>query len=449
MLYRKIQSYIENHLRSDSNKILVIDGARQIGKTYIIKYTAEKLFKNYIEINMLEDSLKERHFSNVRTVEDFYLQVSMIAGEKMENKDNTIIFIDEIQAYPHLLTLLKFLKRDDKFTYIASGSLLGVTLAETESIPMGSIEVKRMYPLDFEEFLLSQGFNNYAIDAMRKKFEARASLDEVTHSKVMDLFKKYLLVGGLPDAINSYTKDKNIVAVRSIQTQIHNYYGMDASKYDEDRKLKIRRIYDMIPSNLENKKKRLVIQNIENIRGKRSSDYEDEFDYLINAGIALDVKAISTPTFPLIENSGKNLLKLYLNDVGLLTNILYRTNIRAILDDVKSINLGSVYESVVASELIAHGHKLFYYDNRSKGEVDYLIDDYDSLSAVPIEVKSGKDYTVHSALNTFVQNEDYHIKKAFVVSNERNVTQNGKITYIPIYYIMFFDADSNIKKLEF
>ena len=449
MLYRKIQSYIENHLRSDSNKILVIDGARQIGKTYIIKYTAEKLFKNYIEINMLEDSLKERHFSNVRTVEDFYLQVSMIAGEKMENKDNTIIFIDEIQAYPHLLTLLKFLKRDDKFTYIASGSLLGVTLAETESIPMGSIEVKRMYPLDFEEFLLSQGFNNYAIDAMRKKFEARESLDEVTHSKVMDLFKKYLLVGGLPDAINSYTKDKNIVAVRSIQTQIHNYYGMDASKYDEDRKLKIRRIYDMIPSNLENKKKRLVIQNIENIRGKRSSDYEDEFDYLINAGIALDVKAISTPTFPLIENSGKNLLKLYLNDVGLLTNILYRTNIRAILDDVKSINLGSVYESVVASELIAHGHKLFYYDNRSKGEVDYLIDDYDSLSAVPIEVKSGKDYTVHSALNTFVQNEDYHIKKAFVVSNERNVTQNGKITYIPIYYIMFFDADSNIKNLEF
>lgn len=449
MLYRKIQSYIENHLRSGSNKILVIDGARQIGKTYIIKYTAEKLFKNYIEINMLEDSLKDRYFSNVRTVDDFYLQVSMIAGEKMENKDNTIIFIDEIQAYPHLLTLLKFLKRDDKFTYIASGSLLGVTLAETESIPMGSIEVKRMYPLDFEEFLLSQGFNNYAIDAIRKKFEARESLDEATHSKVMDLFKKYLLVGGLPDAINSYTRDKNIVSVRNIQTEIHNYYGMDASKYDNDKKLKIRRIYDMIPSNLENKKKRVVIQNIENIRGKRSSDYEDEFNYLINTGIALDVKAISTPTFPLIENSGKNLLKLYLNDVGLLTNILYRTNIRAVLDDVKSINLGSVYESVVASELIAHGHKLFYYDNRSKGEVDYLIDDYDSLSAVPIEVKSGKDYTVHSALNAFVQNEDYHIKKAFVISNERNVTQNGKITYIPIYYIMFFDADSNIKNLEF
>ena len=441
MLYRKIQSYIENHLKANSNKILIIDGARQIGKTYIIKYTAEKLFENYIELNMLEDFLNEKNFSNVKTVDDFYLQVSMLAGEKLQEKENTIIFIDEIQAYPHLLTLLKFLNRDNRYTYIASGSLLGVTLAETTSIPMGSIEVKRMYPLDFEEFLLSQGFNSYAIEAMRKKFKAEECLDEATHSKVMDLFKKYLLIGGLPDAVNSYNKDKNIVSVRRIQTEIHNYYGMDASQYDEKNKLKIRRIYDTIPSNLENKKKRVVIQNIENIKGKRSSDYEDEFDYLINAGIALDVKAISTPSFPLIENSGKNLLKLYLNDVGLLTNILYRNNIRAVLDDTKSINLGSVYESVVASELKAHGFTLYYYDNKARGEVDYLIDDYESLSTVPLEIKSGKDYTVHSALNHFVSNEDYNVKKGFVLSNERTVTKKGKITYLPIYYIMFFNQD--------
>lgn len=159
-------------------------------------------------------------------------------------------------------------------------------------------------------------------------------------------------------------------------------------------------------------------------------------------GIALNVQTISAPVFPLIESTGKNLLKLYLNDVGVLTGVLYGNNIRAVLDDERSINLGSVYETVVASELIAHGHKLFYYDNRSKGEVDYLIDDYDSLSAVLIEVKFGKDYTVHSALNTFVRNEDYHIKKAFVGSNERTITQKGKITYIPIYYIMFFDVAS-------
>lgn len=438
MLHRKIESLIESHLKSNSSKILLIDGARQVGKTYIVRYVGGKLFENFIEINMVEDSLGERLFANTKTVDDFYLQVSMLAGDKMKEKENTLIFIDEIQAYPYLLTLLKFLSQDDRFTYIASGSLLGVTLSQTTSIPMGSIRKVRMFPLDFEEFLNANGINEIAISALRKKFEKLESLDESMHNKMMDLFKKYLLVGGLPEAVNSYLSDKNIQSVREIQREIHDYYAADASKYDSEKKLKIRRIYDLIPSNMENKKKRVVAQRIENKRGKTFSDYQDEFEYLISAGIALDVQAISNPVFPLIESSGKNLLKLYLNDVGILTGILYGNNIRAVLDDEKSINLGSVYESVVASELIAHGYKLFYYDNRSKGEVDYLIDDYDSLSVVPIEVKSGKDYTIHSALNNLVSNEDYHIRKAFVVSNERTVKSRRKIIYIPIYYIMFF-----------
>ncbi len=449
MLYRKIESLIESHLQSSSKKILLIDGARQVGKTYIIRYVGERLFENFIEINMVEDSLGDRLFANTKTVEDFYLQVSMLAGSKMKDKENTLIFLDEIQAYPHLLTLLKFLSQDNRFTYIASGSLLGVTLSQTTSIPMGSIRKVRMFPLDFEEFLYANGMNEIAISSMRKKFERLEALDESMHNKMMDLFRKYLLVGGLPDAINSYLSEKNIQSVREIQSEIHDYYAADASKYDEENKLKIRRIYDLIPSNMENKKKRVVAQNIENKKGKTFQNYSDEFEYLISAGIALNVQAISNPVFPLIESSGKNLLKLYLNDVGILTGILYGNNIRAILDDEKSINLGSVYETVVASELIAHGYKLFYYDNRSKGEVDYLIDDYGSLSAVPIELKSGKDYTVHSALNTFVQNEDYHIKKAFVVSNEREISSKGKITYIPIYYVMFFHAGSDGEKLQF
>lgn len=438
MLYRKIESVIEKHLKSETKKVLLVDGARQVGKTYIIRYVGNKLFENFIEINMVEDSLGDRLFADTKTVEDFYLQVSVIAGNKMGKKENTLIFIDEIQAYPHLLTLLKFLSQDDRFHYIASGSLLGVTLSETTSIPMGSIRKVRMFPLDFEEFLYANGTNETVITAMRKKFERLEALDTAMHNKMMDLFRKYLLVGGMPDAINSYIAEKNIQSVREIQSEIHDYYAADASKYDDVRKLKIRRIYDLIPSNMENKKKRVVAQRIENKKGKTFSDYEDEFEYLISAGIALDVQAISNPVFPLIESSGKNLLKLYLNDVGILTGILYGNNIRSVLSDERSVNLGSVYESVVASELIAHGFKLFYYDNRNKGEVDYLIDDYDSLSTVPIEVKSGKDYTVHSALNNFISNEDYHIKKAFVVSNEREIKTRGKIIYIPIYYIMFF-----------
>ena len=449
MLYRKIEAVIESHLKANSKKILLIDGARQVGKTYIIRHVGQKLFDNFIEINMVEDSLGDRLFANTKTVDDFYLQVSMLEGNKMKEKENTLIFIDEIQVYPQLLTLLKFLSQDNKYTFIASGSLLGVTLSQTTSIPMGSIRKVRMFPLDFEEFLYANGMNEVAIKAMRSKFERLEALDEPMHNKMMDLFKKYLLVGGLPDAVNSYLSEKNIQSVREIQKEIHDYYAADASKYDEERKQLIRRIYDLIPSNMENKKKRVVAQSIENKRGKTFNDYSDEFEYLISAGIALNVQAISNPVFPLIESTGKNLLKLYLNDVGILTGILYGNNIRAVLDDQKSINLGSVYGTVVASELIAHGHNLFYYDNRHKGEVDYLIDDYSSLSAVPVEVKSGKDYTVHSALNALVQNEDYNIKKAYVVSNERTVQQNGKIIYIPIYYVMFLDTNSAAADLQF
>lgn len=445
MLHRKIEKTIKDYLQNGSNKIMIVDGARQVGKSYIIRYVASELLKdkftNYIEINFVEDSLGNKLFENVNNKEDFYLQLSMVAGEKMKNKDNTLIFIDEIQQYPQFLSMLKFLKQDDKFTYICSGSLLGVTLIKTPSIPIGSIDVIHMFPLDFEEFLLANNFNDYAINSLKNKFDRLESLEEATHAKVLDLFKKYLLIGGLPDAVNCFINKMNIVEVRKIQSDIYDYYGDDASKYDKEHKLKIKRIYDLIPSSLENKKKRIVLQNIENIKGKRFSSYQDEFDYLINSGIALEVKALSTLVFPLIESSSKNLLKLYLNDVGLLTNILYKNNIKAVLDDERSINLGTVYESVVASELKAHGYKLFYYDNKANGEVDFLIDDYNNLSVVPLEIKSGKDYTIHSAIKKFLSNKNYNVKKGYVLSNERKIFEKDNIIYLPIYMIMFFDCN--------
>ena len=437
-MYRKIKIFIADFLKSNSNKILVIDGARQIGKSFIIRETGKEIFKNYVEINLLEDSLNDRLFEKTKNTDDFYLQLSMFAGNQLGQKSDTLIFFDEIQAYPHLLTLLKFLKQDDRFTYIASGSLLGVTLFQTSSIPMGSIEVKHMYPMDFEEFLIANGVGDIAISALKSKFTKKETLEENLHNKILDLFKKYLLSGGLPDAVKTFIETSNIVKVRDIQKQIHEFYGMDASKYDIQNKLKIKRIYDMIPSNLENKKKRVKVQDIEDKKGKRFSDYQEGFDYLVSAGIALEVHAVSNPVFPLDQSTSKNLLKLYLNDVGILSGILYQNNIRSILDNQKSVNLGSLYESVVAQELVAHGNKLFYYDNKAKGEVDFLLNDYENLSVLPLEVKSGKDYTVHSALNTFVANPDYKTKNAIVLSNERKIITNGKnITYMPIYFAMF------------
>ena len=436
MLKRKIQTFIEHYLTSNSNKMLVIDGARQIGKSFIIREVGKHLFPNFIEVNFVNDKNGPKVFAEANTIEKFYFQLSTIAGEKMHEKANTLVFLDEIQAYPHMLTMVKFLKEDDRFSYIASGSQLGVTLRQTVSIPVGSLEIKHMYQLDFEEFLWANGFGEMATDELRKKYEANESLEENLHQRLLDLFKRYLLIGGMPDAVNAYLDTRNIVTVRKIQDDIQHLYALNASQYDEEHKLKIMSVYNMIPSNMENKKKRLVYKAIEG-NDKRWKDYADEIEYLISSGITLDVKAISSPSFPLVESASKNLIKLYLNDVGLLTNILYQYNVSAILNDELSVNLGSVYESVVASELRAHGNELFYYDNKAKGEVDYIVDDYEHLSVLPIEVKSGKDYQIHRALNAFAANEDYKIKKGIVFSNEREVRSKGIITYMPIYYVMF------------
>lgn len=440
MLYRKIARRIEEYLSSDSKQLLLIDGARQTGKSYIVRWVGQRMFPNYIEINMEEDRLGDRVFAQARTVSDFYLALSIVAGDRMKDKRSTLVFIDEIQAYDHLLTLVKFLMADGRFTYIASGSQLGVALKNTQSVPLGSIRMERMYPMDFEEFMLANGVGGELIGAMRERFRKQEAMPEALHNKLMDLFRKYLLVGGLPAAVDSFVKNSNVVEFRRIQKDVHDLYAVDASKYEEEngRKLKVRRIFEMIPSNLENKKKRVIIKDIENKSWKRSENYQDEFEYLISAGVALEVKAVSTPSYPLAANSGKNLLKLYLNDVGLLSGIYFKNNIRAIMSDEGSINLGSVYETVVAQELRAHGHELFYYDNKKNGEVDFLIDDADNLSNIPIEVKSGKDYTVHSALNKFLSVKDYNIKRAYVLSNNREVVTKGGVTYLPVYYVMFF-----------
>lgn len=441
MLYRKITSYIEEYLKSDTNKILILEGARQVGKSFSIREVGQRLYLNYVEINFVEDDEGRKLFKNIHTKEDFYLTLSMVAGDRLSGRDDTLVFLDEVQHYPQYLTMLKFLREDGRYRYIASGSLLGLTLQDTTSIPVGSIIRKEMFQLDFEEFLIANGFGTEAIVMMRRNYENRQSLPEEQHNHVLDLFRRYLLVGGLPDAVNTYLESHNIVKVREVQEGVRSLYADDASKYEREhgKRLLIRRIYEMIPSQMENKKKRIVAQDIRGKEGDRFAQYQEEFEYLVSSGIALAVHAISNPRFPLSESLQKNLLKLYLNDVGLLTGLLFHNNIRPVLDDVRSINLGSVYESVVAQELRAHGHKLFYYDNRKQGEVDYLIDDYSAMNVHPIEVKSGKDYTVHSALNNLLKN---NTAAGTVVSNEREIYVDGKIIYMPIYFVMFMDADA-------
>lgn len=439
MLERKFTSYLTKFLTEERNKILLVNGARQIGKSYLIRYVGRKLFSHFVEINLKEDKEGDKVFADVRTTDDLYMRLSNYCPTPLGDNTDTLVFLDEIQSYPHLMTMLKFLNQESRYRFIASGSQLGVALAQTPSVPLGSVTIEQMYPLDFEEFLWATGVGKEWIANIRDCYLCRKSLDESTHNLLLKRFQYYLLVGGLPEAVNNYLADRNMVRVRRTHSDIHNLYRIDASQYDEEHKLKIRKIYDLIPSNLENKKKRIIYKNIEGKTGKSYSDYADEFEYLTNSGVALEVSAISNPRFPLVESEQKKLMKLYLNDVGLLTNILYDLNVNAVLMDIKSINLGTVYESVVAQELAAHGFKLYYYDNKKKGEVDFLIDDYDNLTALPLEIKSGKDYTEHSALTNFLQTPEYSIKNAIVFSNEREVFFKNGVTYLPIYYCMFLD----------
>ena len=437
MLYRKISRLIESHLRSRDKRILIIDGARQVGKTFIIRATGQEIFKNFIEVNMSEDKEGARLFQNVHSISDFYLQVSSLAGAKMKEKENTLIFIDEIQAYPHLFPLLKFLADDNRYTYIASGSLLVVTLFKSPALPAGYTRIERMYPLDFEEFLIATGAGQIILDALRTRFLERQVLDENMHTHILNQLRKYLLIGGLPQAVNTYIETSNIHEVRTVHNDIRQYYKADASQYDREHRLVVHRLYDLIPSNMENKKKRVIVKEIEGKGRRQSSQYLDEYEYLISSGIALNVQAVTEPAFPLTQSVTKNLVKFYLNDPGLLSSVLYGDNIRAVLDDDRSINLGALYETVVACELKAHGHELFYYDNRSRGEVDFLINDYDNLTALPLEIKSGRDYIIHSAISNLVSNGGYRIKKGIVFSNSREIREEKGILYLPIYFIMF------------
>ena len=439
MLERKFTQFLEHFLMEEPNKILLVNGARQIGKSYLIRYVGQKLFSHFVEINLREDMEGDQVFADVHTSNDLYMRLSNYYSKPLGNKSNTLVFLDEIQSYPHLMTMLKFLNQESRYRFIASGSQLGIALSETPSVPLGSVTIEQMYPLDFEEFLWATGIGKDWIDNIREHFIHEQALDESTHNILLKRFQYYLLVGGLPEAINNYLVDRNMVRVRQTHRDIHNLYRIDASQYDEEHKLKIRKIYDLIPSNLENKKKRIVYKNIEDKKGKTFSDYADEFEYLTNSGVALEVSAISNPRFPLAESDQKKLVKLYLNDVGLLTNLLYELNVNAVLQDIKSINLGTVYESVVAQELVAHGFKLHYYDNKKKGEVDFLVDDHDNLTVLPLEIKSGKNYTEHSELTNFLETADYEINRAVVFSNEREIFKKKGVTYLPIYYCMFLN----------
>lgn len=431
MLKRKIDKYIQDFYKNSSNALL-ITGARQIGKTFSIREFGKR-FSSFIEINFIDNPEAIDVFKRAKNSSDILLRLSAITSKPLI-KGETLVFFDEVQKCPEIVTAIKFLVDEGSYRYILSGSLLGVELKDLRSEPVGYMGVKDMFPLDFEEFISCIGINEKVIESLRHSWNNLLPVDDFIHSKMMELFRLYMIVGGMPAVVNKYLETNNLQEVIKTQQDIIRLYKRDISQYDPNNKLYIEDIFNLIPPELNSKNKRFILKKLnENAKFER---FQNSFLWLKNAGVALPVYNIEEPKVPLLLSRSRNLFKLFQNDIGLLAS-QYSEGIQLrIIQGDKNINFGSIYENAVAQELVAHNIDAYYYNNKKRGEIDFVIELEGKV--LPIEVKSGKDYETHRALSNILDCEEYELQKAIVFNNDNLHTKN-KIIYSPIYMIMFLE----------
>lgn len=441
MLYRKKETEIKKWIQNPKNALLVT-GARQVGKTFIIRKCLNELKCDYIELNLIENPELVSVFEQANSTHDLSVSLSLATGKALI-PGSTYIFIDEIQQYKNIVTKIKFLVDEGKYFYCLSGSMLGVELVNLSSAPVGYLDEIMMYSLDFEEFLYANSIDSSVINELKECYVNKTEISEYIHLKMMELYRHYLAIGGMPAAVNEYVTSGDMNKIMSIQQNIIAQYKRDFTKYEQaNKKLMIGNIYDNIPSQLLKQNRRFNYTDVE--KKLRFEKVEDSFLWLTNAGVAIPVYNTTEPIVSLNQNKKSNLLKLYLSDIGLLS-CLYGASakLKLLLDD-KSLNRGGIYENAVAQELLAHGYEVYYYNSHNLGELDFVIEHNGSI--LPIEVKSGKDYYSHSAINNIIKNEKFKIEEAFVFA-DCNVTTNGKVTYLPIYLLMFLTETKELPVL--
>lgn len=448
MLKRKIEKDIEKWI-VNSEKALLVYGVRQAGKTFIIRECLKRNGCEYVEFNLINQPELVDILKNATDIDDLILKLSLYSEKKIV-PDETIFFFDEIQRYKEIVTKIKFLVEDKRFRYILSGSLLGVEIVNLKSAPVGYLQTLNMYPMDFEEFLQIFSVDETIINNLRNCFLTKTKVDEVIHNKIMEMFNIYLIIGGMPAAVEKYRNTENIDDVIEEHRTITNQYKLDFTQYEEkNRKLIITHIYELIPAELNEKNKRFMIADInKNLRYDRVSD---SFIWLWKSGVALGVFNTTEPTIPLMLNEKSALFKLFISDVGLLTTLYGKSCKFKIVNKERDINKGAVFENVVAQELHAHGYPLYYYNSKKMGEIDFIIEQ--GGKSLPIDVKSGKAYNKHSALNNLLNVKEYGIEEAFIFTND-NVKVEGKLNYLPIYMVMFLKdepeefADIKVERLR-
>ena len=431
MLKRKIEKDIEKWIEN-SEKAILIYGVRQAGKTFIIRECLKRNECEYIEFNLINQPELVEILRDSTGIDDLILKLSLYSEKKII-PGKTIFFFDEIQRYKEIVTKIKFLVEDKRYRYILSGSLLGVEIVNLKSAPVGYLQTLNMYPMDFEEFLQIFNVDENIINNLRNCFLTKTKVDEIIHNKIMEMFNLYLIIGGMPAAVERYRNTENIDEVMEEHRAIIEQYKLDFTQYEEEnRKLIITHIYELIPAELNEKNKRFMIADInKSLRYERISD---SFVWLWKSGVALGVFNTTEPTIPLMLNEKSALFKLFISDVGLLTTIYGKSCKLKIVNKESDINKGAVFENVVAQELHAHGYPLYYYNSKKLGEIDFIVEQ--NGKSLPIEVKSGKAYNKHSALNNLMNAKEYGIEEAFIFTND-NVKIEGKFNYLPIYMVMF------------
>ena len=440
MINRKIDGFLDEFFR-DETKALLITGARQIGKTYSVREAAKRNFESFIEINFITSPEAIGIFRGAKDVSEMLFRLSAFVNKPLV-KGKTLVFFDEVQAYPEVVTLIKFLVDEGSYRYVLSGSLLGIELNNLRSEPVGYMDVKEMYPLDLEEFFLAIGLAENVLNILRQCWEEKKPVDEFVHQRLMQAFRLYLVVGGMPQAVQTYLDTNNLQNVLAVQKSILLEYQRDIMKYkkdDNDRKLYIEDIFKLIPSELNAKNKRFILKNLN--ENARFATYENSFLWLRDAGVALPTYNIEEPKLPLLLAKTRNLFKLFQSDVGLLVSQFAGGIQLQLLDDSQSINFGSIYENVVAQELRAHGFDLYYYNSKKMGELDFVVEYQGNV--LPIEVKSGKDYERHNALSNVMASAEYAIPEALVLCNG-NVKVVDKVIYVPIYMLMFMEKEVKV-----
>ena len=443
MLRRKIETELEKFHQDTSRKALLLTGARQVGKTFSVRVFAKTHYEAFVEFNFIKNTEARSIFKNVVDEHDILLRISALANTALV-PGKTLIFFDEVQLCPEVVTFIKFLVEEGSYRYILSGSLLGVELKSIRSVPVGYMNEKQMFPLDFEEFIRANGVRDDIIDHLRTAFDKRQSPDPTVHNRMMRYFALYLVTGGMPAVVQKYIDTNDLQQVYDEQEAIMREYRRDVTQYDEKLQMRLRYIYSLIPSELNKHNKRFYLKKATD-RG-RFDRSEADFIWLKEAGIAIPVYNVDEPKAPLELARKANLFKLFMNDVGLLC-AQYMNGIQMkILMGEMDMNFGAVYENYVAQELAAHGFEIIYYYNSKKhGEVDFLVEANGDI--LPLEAKSGKSFTTHAALDNLMAQKEFKIPTAWVVSKNGDVTADGKITYLPIYFLMFLERKAFKKPL--